>query len=93
MTIASDESSGRVAASTLSGRGDDALQEKRYRAYERVFSALSADADAPPLTSAELSYRQHAVIETLRDLELSRRRFLMLHQDEDRDGSAEDEKA
>lgn len=76
------------------GRGEG-LQDKRYRAYERVFAALSRSAvteePGSEMTSADMSYRQHAVIETLRDLELSRRRFLLLHQDDAGDGR-EDER-
>lgn len=73
----------RDAVPADEGRGEG-LQDKRYRAYERVFAALSRstamDEPGAEMTSSEMSYRQHAVIETLRDLELSRRRFLLLHQ-------------
>lgn len=63
---------------------DESLTDTRYRAYERVFAALSlaGDGDETPLSPSEMSYRQHAVIETLRDLELSRRRFLLLQRQE-----------
>lgn len=91
MTIASDPGPAPQEAHAVEAAPrDESLIDTRYRAYERVFAALSlaGDGDEAPLSPTEMSYRQHAVIETLRDLELSRRRFLLLQRQEQEDEAA-----
>ena len=57
-----------------------ARDEGRYTSYARVLAALSEDLGPEPDAQAavDTSYRQHVVIETLRDVESARARFMIL---------------